>query len=360
MTNRLNTPLREHLRHPVIVLALVALSLWALGALIMALAPILSPFLIAAIFAYIGNPLVGLGEQRRVPRSVGALLVILGFIACGALLVGVLIPLLQKEALVLAKELPRALASLQERILPWAAQHFGVHLEWNVANLKTWATSDTGKDLFSEVWSYLFSGGTALVGLVGTLFLTPVVMFYLLRDWPALCERIASVIPRPMEARINALAGNIDRVLAEFLRGQIAVMLCLALFYSVALWLVGMDYALPVGLITGLLVFVPYVGFAAGLALSLLVSLQQGWPVWALVIGVFGLGQILESFVLTPRLVGERIGLHPVAVIFALMAFGQLFGFVGVLLALPASAVLLVALREVRLVYLRSDFYRGR
>jgi predicted PurR-regulated permease PerM len=153
----------------------------------------------------------------------------------------------------------------------------------------------------------------------------------------------------------------IDAVLAEFMRGQLSVMAALAVFYSLGLWIAGVDYAVPLGLLSGLLGFIPYVGFSTGLALALLVStLQfQGWPPVIGVAIVFGVGQILESFVLTPWLVGERIGLHPLAVIFALMAFGQLFGFVGILIALPASAALLVGLREVRRLYLASDLYQG-
>ena len=158
------------------------------------------------------------------------------------------------------------------------------------------------------------------------------------------------------------MAADVDAVLSEFLRGQVLVMMALAAYYVLGLWLAGLEYAVPVGVLTGLLVFVPYLGYATGFVLALATAILQfeGWPPILGTLAVFGFGQALESFFLTPRLVGERIGLHPLAVIFALMAFGQLFGFFGVLLALPASAALLVGLREVRRAYLASRFYRGQ
>jgi predicted PurR-regulated permease PerM len=186
-------------------------------------------------------------------------------------------------------------------------------------------------------------------------------MFYLLLDWHPLLERIDRAVPRNWHATVRRLAGEIDAVLSQFLRGQLAVMAALAIFYCVALSIAGLPSAIAVGLLTGLLIFIPYVGYAIGFALALIVAGLQfdGWTPVVAVLVVYGIGQLLESFLLTPFLVGERIGLHPLAVIFALMAFGQLFGFFGVLAALPASAALLVGLREVHALYLQSHFYRG-
>jgi predicted PurR-regulated permease PerM len=189
-----------------------------------------------------------------------------------------------------------------------------------------------------------------VLGLLVNVMLAPVVMFYLLRDWPTLIDGIDRLVPSAARPTVRQLASEIDAVLSEFLRGQGLVMLALAMYYAIALKLVGLQFWLPVGLVTGLLVFVPYIGFGMGLVLGMLAALTQfstPGPIIA-VAAVFGAGQILEGFVLTPKFVGERIGLHPLAVIFALMAFGQLFGFVGVLLALPASAALLVAFRFMR------------
>ena len=186
-------------------------------------------------------------------------------------------------------------------------------------------------------------------------------MFYLLRDWDVMVDRVAALTPRPWLAAVTRIARAMDAVVGEFLRGQLSVMLALSVYYVLALWLAGLDYALPIGLLTGVLSFVPFLGFGLGMLLALLVALLQfaDWTGVAWVAGIYLGGQLLESYVFTPRLVGERVGLHPVAVIFALAAFGQVFGFVGVLLAVPLAAILLVALRELRGVYTASAFYSG-
>ena len=193
------------------------------------------------------------------------------------------------------------------------------------------------------------------------LLLIPVVMFYLLKDWDVMVARTAALMPRPWMSTATRVARAMDAVVGEFLRGQMAVMATLSAYYALALWAAGLDYALPIGILTGVLSFVPFLGFGLGMILALLVALLQfaDWGGVAWVAGIYLAGQLLESYVVTPRLVGERVGLHPVAVIFALAAFGQLFGFVGVLLAVPLAAVLLVALRELRGVYETSAFYRG-
>ena len=196
--------------------------------------------------------------------------------------------------------------------------------------------------------------------LIGNAVLVPVVLFYVLADWPALVARVTALVPLRLRQSVASFLGECDLVLGQYLRGQLLVMLLMALFYSVGMALFGLDLALPIGLFTGLAMFVPYLGFGLGLVLATLAGLLQFASVKALVMVavVFGAGQVLESLFLTPRLVGERIGLHPLAVIFALLAFGQLFGFVGVLVALPASAVLLVGIRRARDSYMASKLYR--
>jgi predicted PurR-regulated permease PerM len=215
--------------------------------------------------------------------------------------------------------------------------------------------------ILERIYSSLKIGGVALIGLMVNVLLAPVVMFYLLLDWHGMLGRFGGVVPRPWHAKLGSVANDIDAVLSQYLRGQILVMAILAVYYSIALWLAGIPSAFSIGVVTGLLIFIPYLGYATGLILALLVATLQfaGWEPIIAVLIVYGIGQVIESFVLTPFLVGERIGLHPLAVIFALMAFGQLFGFVGVLAALPASAALLVGLREVRALYLASRFYQG-
>jgi predicted PurR-regulated permease PerM len=186
------------------------------------------------------------------------------------------------------------------------------------------------------------------------------VLFYLLVDWHEIVARVDQLVPRRVHDTVRTIVGEINAVLSEFLRGQLAVMGLLAAYYAFTLWLGGIDFSLPIALVAGGLAFVPYLGFGTGLVLALLVAALQEDPVRNLVVVgiVFGFGQVLESFFLTPRIVGQRIGLHPVAVVFALLAFGHVFGFVGVLLALPASAVLLVGLRHLKDAYFASPFYR--
>ena len=185
-------------------------------------------------------------------------------------------------------------------------------------------------------------------------------MFYLLRDWNECLARVDDLIPRHLHSKVKEIVIEVDRVLAEFLRGQISVMLLMSVYYVLVLWLVGLEFALPIGIVAGMLVFVPYLGMITGLILATLAAVMQFTEfsnvvlVWA----VFGAGQLLEGMAVTPWLVGKRVGLHPLAVIFALLAFGQLFGFFGLLLALPLAAILLVALRYGKAWYLSSTMYR--
>jgi len=195
--------------------------------------------------------------------------------------------------------------------------------------------------------------------LLINLALIPVVTFYVLRDWNVILARLDDLTPQRWRPKVRTIASQIDNVLAEFLRGQILVMLVLAIYYAIALWAVGLDRAFAIGILTGVLVFIPYVGFGLGLTLGVLAALLQwhGLPGFVAVLAVYGVGQLVENYVLIPTLVGDRIGLHPLAVIFSLLAFGQLFGFVGILLALPIAAALLVGLRHIRAAYVDSPVY---
>jgi predicted PurR-regulated permease PerM len=217
------------------------------------------------------------------------------------------------------------------------------------------------EDLFASLLSSLKLGGSVALALVGNAVLIPVALFYLLMDWERLVGRLLALVPRRLREGYDSFTREADSVLGQYFRGQLLVMLIMAVFYSVGMSLFGLDLALPIGIFTGLAMFVPYLGFGIGLILGLLAGLLQFASVKALVMVavVFGVGQVLEGFVLTPRLVGERIGLHPLAVIFALLAFGQILGFVGVLIALPASAVLLVAMRRLQASYMASKLYTG-
>ena len=328
------------------------------------LSPILTPFAIAAVFAYISDPAVNGLVARRVPRTAAVLLVIvtLGIV----LLLGFLIvvPLVYREAVILIARLPDLMERLNTEIVPMLNARLGLEVQLDLSALKNWVSSnrDQATDLIPILLSKAGQGGMALVAVATNLVLVPIVMFYLLQEWPRIIAAIKDTLPRPLLPRTLKIVGDIDSVLSEFLRGQLSVMLLLASFYSLGLWMAGLKFALPVGVITGLLAFIPFVGFGGGLLLAIMAALLQGEG-WSPLIGVavvFGIGQVLESYVLTPYLVGERIGLHPLAVIFALMAFGQLFGFVGMLVALPASAAILVGLRELRQEWLASPVYNGQ
>lgn len=335
----------------------------ALLALLYLLSPILAPFFLAAIIAYICGPLVERGTQWGLPRMAAVLIVItllsLGFV--GLLLI--IIPMVQEEMIKMVEHAPDAIDSLNQNVVPWLREHFGIRLRFDPASLRKLVSQNLSgvQGLGVHLLTSLQVGGTVLIGIVTSLLLVPVVLFYLLLDWHKLIARIDAAIPRDWHAKTVTIARDIDAVLSEFLRGQLLVMLALAAYYSTALAIAGLPSALPVGILTGMLCFIPYIGFGLGFILAISVAaLQfQGLEPVIIVLAIYGVGQAVESFLLTPYLVGDRIGLHPLAVLFALMAFGQLFGFTGVLIALPASAALLVGLREVRTLYLDSRFYRG-
>ena len=338
----------------------VLAALLVVGGLVYLLGPILTPFLAGALLAYIFDPLVDRLERQGLSRTTGtAIVIVLAGLAVFALIL-VALPLFQGQFVELSARVPAALDLLQTRFLPWLQQTFGVTVGFNLDAVKTWL-ADKAAQSGADWLPTLQTGALAVVGVLANLLLIPVVMFYLLKDWDLMVERVAALTPRGWTGTVNRVARAMDAVVGEFLRGQMAVMAALSIYYAAALWAVGLDYALPIGLLTGVLSFVPFLGFGLGMILALLVALLQfaDWTGVAWVAGIYLAGQLLESYVVTPRLVGERVGLHPVAVIFALAAFGQLFGFVGVLLAVPLAAILLVALRELRTAYVASDFYRG-
>ncbi|THF63215.1 AI-2E family transporter [Pseudothauera rhizosphaerae] len=354
------TPARASESWQTLVWAGVGLALLGLFYL---LSPILAPFAIAAVLAYICDPAVNWLVARRLPRPLAVLLVIAGIGLLLVLLVGILVPMVVSETSALVRRLPDLVDIFNQRTAPWLAERFNVEIQLDAAFLRELVREHgtNAQDALRVLFAHARSGGMALIGLAANLFLIPIVMFYLLQEWPRLLAELRNIVPRPWLERGMRIVRDIDSVLSEFLRGQLSVMLLLAVFYSVGLWLAGLRFALPVGVITGLLVFIPYVGFGGGLVLAIMAALLQGEG-WTPLIGVavvYSLGQLIESFILTPYIVGDRIGLHPLAVIFALMAFGQLFGFVGMLVALPVSAALLVGLRELRGAWLASRLYRG-
>jgi predicted PurR-regulated permease PerM len=353
-------PLRESDYRKLAWLAAAA----AVVLLLYALAPVLTPFFLAAILAYVCQPLVLWLDGRRVPRTAAVILVMLVEALALALLALTVLPLFVKEITLLARELPALLDRANANLGPWIRQHAGFDMSLDSASVRDWiAASLQGTDgLGMKVLASLRIGGLGLLGLIATLVLVPVVQFYLMRDWEEMLERIDILVPRGWHEPVSAFVREADEALGQYLHGQILVILAMSCFYSLGLWLTGLEFFLPIGIVTGVLVFVPYLGAGTGFILATLAAAMQfqDWAglVWVWV--VFGIGQAIEGNYITPKLVGERIGLHPVAVIFALLAFGQVFGLFGLLLALPASAVLLVALRQLRSRYLGSSFYSRR
>jgi len=332
---------------PALTLAVILAGGWLLHAL----SPILSPFLLATAIAYLCDPLVDRLEARKLNRTLGTVLVLAGLVLVFVLLALILTPLFQAQARLFMQQIPGLVEWAGDTVLPWFAATFGVDLVRDQDEILAWLRGHVSE--LTRLTPYLprlADSGLALLGFLANLLLVPVVLFYLLRDWDHAMAHLAGWLPDRHRSRVEGFAREIDGVLSQFVRGQVMVILVMSLFYCLALWITGLDYALAVGLVAGILVFVPYLGVVVGVLLGTLAAWAQFGtlagllPVW----GVFAVGQLLEGMVVTPWLVGEKVGLHPVAVIFALMAFGQLLGFVGVLIAIPAAAVFLVALRHLK------------
>ncbi|MBK9340589.1 MAG: AI-2E family transporter [Rhodoferax sp.] len=335
------------------------LLLWLLG-------PVLTPFVVAGVLAYALNPVVNRLDalfRGKMPRVLGVLLVELLFVMSALALLLLIVPILTKQMPSLREQIPVLFDNISAWVTPLLAQ-LGVKFTFDFAHIKDFILKYLNTNAEDSIGSLLSSvklGGSVALAVIGNAVLIPVVLFYLLNDWDHFVSRAQSFVPPRMRAAFDSFVKEADAVLGQYLRGQLLVMLMLAVFYSVGLVLFGLDLAWPIGIFTGLAVFVPYLGFGLGMVLALLSGLLQFASIKALVMVavVYGAGQLVESFFLTPRFVGERIGLHPIAVIFALMAFGQLFGFVGILVALPASAVLLVAIRRLQANYMSSKLYQG-
>lgn len=347
-------------------LALLAAALGLL--LIWLLQPILTPFLAGAALAYLGDPLVDRLEAWKVNRSLGVLIVFLVFFAAFASMLLVVVPLLVNELASLVRQLPALIKWLHESIGPFLHDAVGMNpFDIETLDISTAEIAQRIRDNWQEaggvlgsILAYITRSGLAFIAALGTLALTPVVAFYIMRDWDHIMDLIRVMVPRDHESTFVTLAVECDEVLSAFLRGQLMIMLLLGIIYSTGLYIVGLELAILIGMMAGLLSIVPYLGFIIGIAAAILAAIfqfQEILPV-VFVVLVFVVGQLLEGSVLTPWLVGNKIGMHPVAVIFAVLAGGQLFGFVGILLALPVAAVIMVFLRHLHGKYIASDYYR--
>jgi predicted PurR-regulated permease PerM len=340
---------------------LVAIVL--LGLLVWLLAPILTPFVISAMLGWLGDPLVDRLEASGRSRSTAVLIVFVLMTALLAVALLVLVPMLWEQIQTLIDWLPRLAIWVTGVAVPWIEHRFHVDLARYVDpsylfELIRGHWAEAG-GIAATVLGGISSSGLALFAILANIALVPVLSFYFLRDWDLLIERVRSLLPRPILPTVTRLAVESDQVLGGFIRGQLSVMVALGSIYALGLWATGLDLGLLIGFIAGLVSFVPYLGAFFGLSAAIIATLVQHGDLLhlALVLGVFSVGQALESFILTPWLVGDKIGLHPVAVIFAIMAGGQLFGFLGVLLALPVAAVTMVMLRYVHERYRSSHMY---
>lgn len=343
---------------------------WAAVALLLCwllwlLAPVLSPFVFAALLGWLGDPLVDRIERRGLSRNAAVLLVFGGMMLVLVLALLLLLPLLERQIVTLVQSLPRYRDWLVGTVLPWLERRTGMQL-------MAWLDPERLIELARSHWQqaggiaatmlgYVSRSGFALLGVVANVVLLPVLTFFFLRDWDVFVERVAALIPRDHESTVSRLAQASSEMLGAFLRGQFLVMLILGVLYGIGLWAVGLDLGVLIGVLAGLLTFVPYLGPATVVVFGGIAALVQhgDWPHLLGVLAVFGVGQVIESYFLTPKLVGDRIGLHPVAVIFAVLAGGQLFGFLGMLLALPVAAVTNVLLHYAVERYRASRIYQG-
>ncbi len=329
------------------------------------LAPVLSPFALAALLGWLGDPLVDRLERARFKRNTAVILV---FSAMSLLLLVaavILVPMLEQQIMTLVHSLPGYRDWFVGTALPWVEQRTGLEI-------LSWLDPERLFTLIREHWEraggiaatvlgYVSRSGFALLGLLANIVLLPVLTFFFLRDWDLLVARVGLLVPRDHADTVRTLARESDAVLGGFLRGQFLVMLILGVLYAIGLWGVGLDLGILIGIVAGLLTFVPYLGPASIVVFGGIAAMVQfgDWQHLAGVAVVFTVGQIIESYWLTPKLVGDRIGLHPMAVIFAVTAGGTLFGFLGMLLALPVAAVANVLLRYAHERYTASSLYAG-
>lgn len=326
------------------------------------LAPILTPFLVGALLAYLSDPVADKFESWGCSRTTSVVIVFVFLTVLTVLILLLFLPNLGRQVQVLFQQIPAAFQLMETAVLPWLQNSLGVDpAAFDLNMLKELVLKDLQKtgDLMAQIAAGITRSGIALIGWVANLVLIPVVTFYLLRDWDVMMERLQHLLPRNVEPRVSLWANECNEVLGAFMKGQLLVMFALGIVYAVGLWIVGLDLALLIGMLAGLASIVPYMGFIVGIAAAIIAAMIQfNDPSILLWVGlVFAVGQMLEGMLLTPLLVGDKIGLHPVAVIFAIMAGGQLFGFVGILLALPVAAVIMVLLRHLHEGYKGSSLY---
>ena len=349
--------LRRQVVFWLLVLAFFIAFLWLFST-------ILLPFVAGMALAYFLDPVADWLERRGLSRMAATTLILLAFVILLVLALIIVIPLLASQATDFAEKVPGYITSLQQlvadpnsTVMPeWMKGQIGT-LKENVAKY-----AGEGASFLAGVFVQIWASGKALVDILSLLVITPVVAFYILLDWDKMVAKVDGWVPRDWVGVVRRLAGEMDHAIAGFVRGQGTICLILAIFYGGTLSLAGLNFGLLIGIVSGLISFIPYLGSLVGLVLSVGVALVQFWPdyPWILLIaGIFFFGQLIDGYVLQPKLIGERVGLHPVWLMFALLAFGALFGFVGLMVAVPASASIAVLVRYAISRYLDSDLYHG-
>ncbi|TIQ34472.1 MAG: AI-2E family transporter [Mesorhizobium sp.] len=352
-----STALRRQIAFWLIVAVLLALFLYIFSG-------ILLPFVAGMVLAYFLDPVADRLERLGLSRLMATVVILIAFIVVVVLAFVILVPVLATQMADFARKLPEYLTRLQSLITSfdpkWLEQRFGV----NAAGLRDGLNSllTSGFSLLTTVFTSIWSSGVALVSVVSLFVVTPVVAFYMLLDWDRMVAVVDSWVPRDYVETVRALARDINTATAGFVRGQGTLCLVLGAMYATGLTLTGLNFAILIGFFAGLISFIPYVGSLTGLVLAVGVAFVQFWPDWTMVVAVacvFFVGQFIEGNILQPRLVGKSVGLHPVWLMFALFAFGALFGFVGLLIAVPASAAIAVLVRFAISRYLESPLYKG-
>lgn len=346
----------QHARFWFVALVVFLLLVWAL-------ADVLVPFLIGIAIAYFMEPLMEKLARTGWPRWMAAVFVLVLFVMGFAALLALTAPLVRSQAVDLANAMPGYVQSAQETLTPYIEQVFEKLTPDQVEKLKESVSNHSGEVISwaTRVFKGIWSGGLAVFDVLSLLFITPVVAFYMLRDWKAITEKVDSWLPKRQGPTIRRLGGQVNDTLSGFVRGQATVCVVLGLFYGIALTVAGLNFGFVIGMLSGLLSFIPFVGSIFGLVASVGLALVQfeGYKMALIIAAIFAVGQAAEGNVLTPKLVGDKVGLHSVWVIFALMAGGSLFGFVGVLLAVPVAAVIGVMVRFGLQEYLDSPYYNN-
>jgi len=342
---------------------------WLGAAVVLALllylfSDILLPFVAGMVLAYFLDPVADRLQRLGLSRVMATVVILIAFIVVLVVALVVLVPVLATQMADFAGKLPEYLTRLQALITSfdpkWLEQRFGVDANSLKEGLNSVLTSGFG--LITTVFTSIWSSGMALVSVVSLLVVTPVVAFYMLLDWDRMVATVDGWVPRDHVRTVRAIAADIDTAAAGFVRGQGTLCLVLGAMYAVGLTLTGLNFGILIGLFAGLISFIPYVGSLTGLVLAVGVAFVQFWPDWLMVVvvaAVFFVGQFIEGNILSPKLVGKSVGLHPVWLMFSLFAFGALFGFVGLLIAVPAAAAIAVLVRFAIARYLESPLYKG-